>query len=78
MVKFADKYDKVVKLIQDENIVTGCDNLLGLMYLDGMVNIITQTPELREHLHGVIQGLMQNLMDVEMGPDNTEFEIAYS
>ena len=77
MVTFSEKYDKVLKLVEKEGITKAIDNLMGLMYLDSMVNVITQTPELQEDLHVHIQTLIQAMLDFDYGAEYQEFEVAY-
>ena len=78
MITFEEKFNRVYQKIKDEGIEAGFDNIMGLTALDGMVDVITQTPRLREHLHQVIREIITNAMLFEMEDEGEEFMKGYT
>ena len=73
LVTFGDKFEKLAKQIANEKLTTAFDNIMGLTYLDSMVDVITQTPELRKSLHEYIQGIILGMMEFEYEDEDEEY-----
>ena len=73
-VKFQERFEKVDALINELEISPGFDNVMGLTYLTGIVDVITPTPELREHLHKIIEDLIFEIMNFEFEEDDSNDE----
>ena len=72
-MKLQDKLDKVQKFVEEQHITAAMDNVMGLTYLNAMVDVAVQTPELQEYLHKVIEGLIGEMANYEIPDENEEF-----
>ena len=77
--KFSKKFERIHQKIVDEGFEAGFDNFIGLTYLNAMVDLVTQTPQLREALHEFIQGIMAEMGEYEFeSSENDEVHRSYT
>lgn len=74
---FKEKFERVQDAVADEGIETGFDNVVGLILFDAMVDVVTQTPAVREYLHGIIRKVLSDVMEVEFEIEDDESMIGY-
>ena len=78
MKTFKDEFDGIIKGIEDKGLAGAFDNVMALVTIDRMVEVLVQTPELKEELHGYLRGIVQGMMDFEYPSENDESLVGYT
>lgn len=78
MKTFKDEFDEIIKGIEDKGLGGAFDNVMALVTIDRMVEVLVQTPELKEELHGYLRSIIKGMMDFEYPDDRDESLVGYA
>lgn len=78
MSKFKDNFDEIIKHIEDKGLAGAFDNVMGLTTIDRMIDVLVQTPELKEELHAYIRSILKGMMEFEYHDKEDESLLGYA